>query len=333
MTGISAGLRGHVRMSIARGTGRVAKADAGPAEWEEVIGETLVDLELLRQGAGRFSGTMTTRGAVDVLLSDIAASPSRGTTGRDAADVPAEYIFCHQISGEGVIDQDGRSVTLAPGGLAVYAAHRTASVVFGEGFRAVSLHVPGHLLDLPAGTVDDLTVRDLTRPACGPVVALGEYLRWMNGAIDEARPASRGRMMLTAVDLVGSVTRSWFDDRGLTSARTMSPRRVEMLDYVERHLDAPALGPVAVANAHHVSVRYVHALFQDSGETIGAYIRRRRLTNCARDLADAALTHLSVAAVGQRWGFESPSHFSELFRRVYGEPPSHYRRRHTGVSS
>lgn len=332
MTEISTGLRGQVRTAIARGTGQVATVDAGPVEWEEVIGETLVDLELLRSSARQFNGSLTTRGAVDILLSDIAASSCWGTTGRGAVGAPAEYIFCHQVSGNGIIDQDGRSVTLSPGGFAVYAAHREATIGFGDGFRCVSLHVPGHLLDIPTSSMDEMTARDLMRPAVGPVSALGEYMRWMNGAIDGARSDTRGRMILTAMDLISSVARSWVGDADDAAAtRAGSVRRSEMLDYIERNLDAPALGPVTIANAHYVSVRYVHTLFQDYGETVGAYIRRRRLAMCARELADPALAHLSVAAIGKRWGFESASHFSELFRRAYEEPPSGYRRRHVGL--
>lgn len=48
--------------------------DADPAGWESVIGETLVDPESLKPTARQFLCTLTTRGAVDILLSDIAAS-------------------------------------------------------------------------------------------------------------------------------------------------------------------------------------------------------------------------------------------------------------------
>ncbi|MFF0630625.1 helix-turn-helix domain-containing protein [Streptomyces sp. NPDC004296] len=333
MTEISAALRGNVRSSIARGAGRIEAVDADPAEWERVIGETLVDLELLRPTARQFRGTLTTRGAVDILLSDIAASACRGTTGREAGGMAPEYIFCHQVSGHGIIVQDGRTVTLSAGGLAVYAAHREAAIVFRDEFRAVSLHVPGHLLDVPNTALDEMTARDLTKPASGPVFALGEYLRWMNGAMDSARSESRGRMVLTAVDLISSVAREWMGHDAATSvARTGPSRRAEMLDFIERNLGATTLGPVSIANAHYVSVRYVHTLFQDYGETVGAYIRARRLAKCARDLADPSLTHLSVAAIGRRWGFESAPHFSELFRRAYDESPSGYRRRHVGFT-
>ncbi|XES00905.1 AraC family transcriptional regulator [Streptomyces sp. S1D4-11] len=41
-----------------------------------------------------------------------------------------------------------------------------------------------------------------------------------------------------------------------------------------------------------------------------------------RELGRSANRRLSVAAVAQRWGFSSPSHFSRTFRDAYGMSPS-----------
>ena len=56
-----------------------------------------------------------------------------------------------------------------------------------------------------------------------------------------------------------------------------------------------------------------------SGESVGAYVRRRRLERCYADLVSGRAG--SVAEIAVRWGFRSSSHFSRVFRRCYGAAP------------
>jgi AraC-like DNA-binding protein len=96
--------------------------------------------------------------------------------------------------------------------------------------------------------------------------------------------------------------------------------------FIEQHLGEADLSPGIVAAAHHVSVRYLHRLFEAQDTTVAAWIRRRRLERCRRDLADPAFGAVPVSAVAARWGIADPAHFSRLFRRAYGLPPAEYRR-------
>src|SRR6185437_7198589 len=96
--------------------------------------------------------------------------------------------------------------------------------------------------------------------------------------------------------------------------------------FIEQHLGEEDLSPGLVAAAHHVSVRYLHRLFEAEDTTVAAWIRRRRLDRCRRDLADPALSALPVSTVAAKWGITDPAHFSRLFRSAYGLPPAEYRR-------
>jgi AraC-like DNA-binding protein len=96
--------------------------------------------------------------------------------------------------------------------------------------------------------------------------------------------------------------------------------------FIEQHLGDADLSPGIVATAHHVSVRYLHRLFEAQDTTVAAWIRRRRLERCRRDLADPAFGAVLVSTVAARWGLPDPAHFSRLFRRAYGLPPAEYRR-------
>jgi transcriptional regulator GlxA family with amidase domain len=56
-------------------------------------------------------------------------------------------------------------------------------------------------------------------------------------------------------------------------------------------------------------------------------VRTLRLAGCRRDLADPALSHLSIGAVAARWGILDSAKFSRIFRAAHGLSPREYRAR------
>ncbi|MFD4603315.1 helix-turn-helix domain-containing protein [Streptomyces sp. NPDC058464] len=58
-----------------------------------------------------------------------------------------------------------------------------------------------------------------------------------------------------------------------------------------------------------------------AGITVSGRIRKHRLARCRHGLADPALDHLPVGAVGARGGFPDPAHFSHACKAAYGMSP------------
>jgi AraC-like DNA-binding protein len=96
--------------------------------------------------------------------------------------------------------------------------------------------------------------------------------------------------------------------------------------FIDSHLGDPELTPAAVAAAHHISLRYLHKLFEPEGHGVAGLIRQRRLERCRQDLLDPAQVDRPVAGIAARWGFSSAAHFSRVFREAYGLPPAAFRR-------
>jgi AraC-like DNA-binding protein len=85
------------------------------------------------------------------------------------------------------------------------------------------------------------------------------------------------------------------------------------------------LNAAAIAAAVHITPRYVHRLFESTGETLGQYILRRRLEESARRLTDPAYAVRPAMEIGFDCGFADASHFCCCFRKHFGTTPREYR--------
>ena len=103
-------------------------------------------------------------------------------------------------------------------------------------------------------------------------------------------------------------------------------------DYIETHLHDPDMTPQRIADALHMSARYLHHLFSDGDETAARYILRRRLDECARSMLDASRRDRSLLDIAMSFGFNNASHFGRVFRQRFRMSPSEYRR-HSGARS
>ncbi|MFI0543766.1 helix-turn-helix domain-containing protein [Streptomyces sp. WSLK1-3] len=153
-------------------------------------------------------------------------------------------------------------------------------------------------------------------------------VRFLPALVSEAgrrRTRIGDRLARSAVDLLAVLVTEWaLEQRAeVTDERTRTLAHIR--DFIELHLTDPDLSPDSIASAHHISVRYLHKLFQSEGITVSQWVRERRLEACHKELG-AASQHRTVAAVARRWGFASHSHFSRAFRAAYGVPPSEWQR-------
>ena len=77
----------------------------------------------------------------------------------------------------------------------------------------------------------------------------------------------------------------------------------------------PSSCPESIARAHAISVRALHALFEDTGESVAGLVRRERLARCREDLE--LPSGGSVTEIAFRWGFRDAAHFSRVFKREF----------------
>jgi transcriptional regulator GlxA family with amidase domain len=99
--------------------------------------------------------------------------------------------------------------------------------------------------------------------------------------------------------------------------------RAEIRRYCRTHLQDPLLGPSSIARAYSMSVRALHALFEDADTSVAGLVRGERLARCLEDLQRP--NGGSVTDIAFRWGFCDAAHFSRVFKREFGATPSEVR--------
>jgi AraC-like DNA-binding protein len=109
---------------------------------------------------------------------------------------------------------------------------------------------------------------------------------------------------------------------GLPNGITPRTRRMLHLACVRgairRHLGDPALGPAQIAQAAHISPRYLHKLFQDTDLTPMKLLKQLRLERCHRSLSDPALAATPVRDLIAAHGYVRPDQFARDFKQLFG---------------
>ncbi|MFC4008865.1 helix-turn-helix domain-containing protein [Nonomuraea purpurea] len=185
--------------------------------------------------------------------------------------------------------------------------------------------IPKPLLPMSAGQMDAVLGRGL--PAADGVGAvLYGFLRDLAEARRALSPSDGLRLGMVLIDLVSAFFSATVetDPMPLPGAGRQA-LTVSIQTFVLQNLDDPELTPHSIAAAHHISVSYLHRLFQDRGETVSAWIRNHRLRRARRDLADPALATVPIHVIASRWGFSHSSAFSRAFRIAYGVSPRDFR--------
>lgn len=185
--------------------------------------------------------------------------------------------------------------------------------------------MPQHILGLSNDDVGQLTAvgmssnHRLCRAVSPFLVQLTELLPTLDGPVAH-------RLATTVVDLVGTVLADDIYSRPGHRSDEASRLMTRVQQFIGTQLANPKLSPALVAQAHFISTRTLHKLFEGSSSTVAESIRDARLERCRRDLADPLHTSVPVAAIGSRWGMRDPAHFSRAFRARYGTSPAQYRK-------
>ncbi|MEU8130951.1 helix-turn-helix domain-containing protein [Micromonospora sp. NPDC049049] len=251
---------------------------------------------------------------------------------------PELYILALTTGGVGTSSQDGRRSEILAGEFTFYNASlphdlgHHATEPERERATSITTMIPHAALPLPPQRMAALCGGRMSGTE-GIGALLAQFLIQVTGHPEQYHAADVSRLGAVGLDLATTMLGRHLvaEDAVPTEVRRRA-LLTQVQSYIHRHLGDAALGPQVVADAHHISVRSLHRLFEAEDTTVASYIRELRLARCRRDLADPALRNQPVQTVAARWGFSDKAHFSRAFRAAYGTTPQEHRDSHSDLA-
>jgi AraC family transcriptional activator of tynA and feaB len=304
----------------------------GPAEpsrvraWSNAYVATgLADAAWVPEGTTAFHGRIRRRSLQDLVVVDLEADPfgARWTSGSPAAGYVGISVNTKRFR-ERVVFGDRREFVSTASVDVWDAAVLVESEVLSPMAQTVML-VPKSALHMSRNcslllrevlTEQDRALLRLLRSVVLGVASDAE--RFGTSAAAAARNA--------VIDLLLSVVQERREPSGVAVSESM---RLAVSRWVDENLHLGQLAPAQAADQHGISVRSLHRLFSDSGDSFGSLVRRRRLDRACRDLLQ---TDDMVQSIAMRWGYADASQFINEFKRAHGSTPAAYRKIHRAAA-
>jgi AraC-like DNA-binding protein len=292
------------------------------AYWVDAVCDTFVHLDCEPRRDRPFHGEIRSDVAGNMCVGTVVSTAqlvtrSQRQISRDPADI---FLINVQLSGHGMVSQDGRDATLRPGDFALYDSTRPYRLTFDGDFAQAVLQIPRALLVRRIGASENFTATRIDG-TMGIGGVLSPMLRALPSQLGAIPVTGRQRIADCALDLVVAALLSSGGERAPLTTR-MSLARAKL--WIEQHL-AEKLSAERIAQGCNLSVRHLSRLFTREGTALMEYVWARRLARCHLDLTDPAMQHRSITEIALAAGFNDLSHFSRSYRAHYGLSPREVR--------
>ena len=92
-------------------------------------------------------------------------------------------------------------------------------------------------------------------------------------------------------------------------------------------LSEARLSAKTVAKRHGLTDRYVHMLFEETGQTFSRFVEEERLKRAFALLTDPTRPSMRIGEIASQVGYSEHSVFTRAFRRRFGDTPGNVRHR------
>jgi acetamidase/formamidase/AraC-like DNA-binding protein len=224
------------------------------------------------------------------------------------------------------IERDGERMILRESQLGLVPADPTSVLHFGGNKRSILLKLPDALLQgRRSGNTGITAPRAFRAEAMSGVLA--RLIETAAYELERFKPVDWSALEQSVTDLFFSLPRTPTADGSHQIASTGLLGRVTQT--IEVHLGDSGLTPAMIAELELISVRYLHRLFENEGETFSHYLRERRLLRARTLLCSAEDLQVSIANIAYSCGFDDPANFNRQFKKRFGQPPGGFRTRVT----
>ena len=258
-------------------------------------------------------GTLEIADIAWLQVARITASRHRVVHEPPTAFAPSAAIIL-QITGKSVIEQQGRTVRLAPGHWSVCDSTLAYTIVSPGASQRLLLLIPHDCLD------DDIDLDEFTTRSFSGTSGVGRLVFGIAGwLVEELASIHAERADVLAKTITQIINLAIHEKMG---RRNTEPARGTLGDriraYVADHLRDPHLSLDSIAKHLHSSKRSLHRAVSTSSSSIHDLIWHQRLDRCRRDLLDPSQSRQTIAEIAHSWGFKNFTHFSQAFRERFG---------------
>lgn len=290
------------------------------AAWQDYMSTVYYSLEIEPMNADRIRGELFETQFASVGVSNFKADAQKVTRQNAAAqrDRSENFVFLFPTRQTLAFEQNGRRGVVRPGNVALLNSAEGYTVIVPDLSENITLKISCDLLRPRIPLLDDACGKlHVANPILVPVVRqLGEQLLKFDSG------AAAVKLEQTLLDLVCVMMESRSADEIRTSG--YRPLIGIMYDrihgYMSKNFHDPNLTPARTAEAHRISLRYLHRVFQSQGATFGEVLMEMRLSEASKLLRNGA-GKLPIGEIAYRCGFISQSHFSARFRQQFGSTP------------
>ena len=291
--------------------------------WQEALCALYVRVDSHCDAVDDYRGFVKESSFGTVTISDCLIAPQRierRQSHLSRVDKDCFYVALTQ-KGHQVVEQRGRRLAYGPGSATLFSASDPYTLRNPDSHRAFYLEIPrAALMQRWQPSTPMVTASINTTSGVGRIVA--DLCASMVLEADTLPDATRAQLGERLMDVLALALDSPHGEVPDLEGSVRSERLRQVRSHIERNVGNPLLSPERVAAACSMSVRALHYLFKDTGQSVSDYIWERRLQRCREALQMPAERRRTVTEIALAAGFNSMSHFSSAFRRRFGVTPS-----------
>lgn len=247
--------------------------------------------------------------------------------GREIAQSSPDALFVNvHVTGTSALERNSNINRLSHGDLFFVDGRRPFRLHCEADMHHVVIAIPMDRLR-PLLHRPDLAAGAVIRRDRGVAALLSDYLVSVAGEYQDFDPATAASTARHLAELVAHTLNERHADVRLPREAVRAVLHARACQIIEQELGDPMLAPATIAKQLRVSVRFLHALFREQGQTLMRHVYDRRVRRAAALLGAADCAHRPITDIAMSCGFSDLTHFGRAFSRVYEATPRSFRAR------
>jgi AraC-like DNA-binding protein len=308
---------------------RFSTSDVPPqdrvAVWREVLGRVHLRLDLEPLGEAPVHATVETHSWSCVSLYFSETTPvSAARTPELLSDGNGDFRLLRVEGARYQCISNGAIHDMDESGAILLSSGTPAAIRYLGPCRVTSLRIRRESLSAAIRGIEDQPVWRLSWNACTLSLISGfiEQLRKEGPAKD---PAFAHKIAHFLIDLTALALNPAMDRQVQSAGAVREARLAAVRADILAHLSQVSLSAKTVARRHGISDRYIHLIFEETGETFGGFVLEERLKRAFQLLSGPLCANVRISDIAFSAGFGDLSTFNRAFRRRFGMTPSDVR--------